>query len=47
MLALHVDLSLREVCLLPFAHPTYTESVKEACEYAVGQSLTYEGTYMN
>ncbi|CAF1118101.1 unnamed protein product [Rotaria sp. Silwood1] len=42
-----LNIPLREVCLLPFAHPTYTESVKEACEYVLGQSMSYEGTYLN
>ncbi|CAF1187754.1 unnamed protein product [Rotaria sordida] len=42
-----LNIPLREICLLPFAHPTYTESVKEACEYVLGQSMNYEGTYLN
>ncbi|CAF1381922.1 unnamed protein product [Adineta steineri] len=42
-----LNIPLRDVCLLPFAHPTYTESVKEACEYVLGQSMNYEGTYSN
>ncbi|CAF2319864.1 unnamed protein product [Rotaria sp. Silwood2] len=45
--SLHSDIPLREVCRLPFAHPTYTESVKEACEYVLDQSMSYEGTYLN
>jgi hypothetical protein len=45
--SLHLDIPLRDVCQLPFAHPTYTESVKEACEYVLGQSMNYEGTYLN
>jgi pyruvate/2-oxoglutarate dehydrogenase complex dihydrolipoamide dehydrogenase (E3) component len=41
------DIPLTEVCLLSFAHPTYAESVKQTCEYVLGQSMTYEGTYLN
>ncbi|CAF0823057.1 unnamed protein product [Didymodactylos carnosus] len=42
-----LNLSLHDVCLLPFAHPTYSESVKQACEYVLGRSIEYEGAYLN
>ncbi|CAF0822450.1 unnamed protein product [Adineta ricciae] len=37
-----LNLSIRDVCFLSFAHPTYTESIKEACEYVLGQSMNYD-----
>lgn len=43
----HLDIPLRDICRLSFAHPTYSESVKQACDYVLGQSTSSEGTYLN
>lgn len=44
---LTVGIPLKDVSQLHFVHPTYAESVKEVCDYILGQSTIYHGTYVN
>lgn len=39
VVALHKRMTLAELGDLPFAHPTYSEAIKEACLHALGRSL--------